>query len=689
MLMALVAFAPAQRTIGLTPGMTISESAKILPSERLVAPKGGAAPAITIRGNDIVVDFTGSYVRGDKDPFHDRENFEGTGLLIDGCRNVTIKNGHFQAFRWNIRIVNSVNVRLENCDVSMSRALRMTRDGVGLDTFLNLRDSNVWRTYGAGVWIEKSNDCRLDGVVGTGALIGAALVDTTGTTILDCDFSFNGGWGVALARSRDNTIAWNHLDFVNRTWGGGWGADSAALAVADDCDRNYFVGNSMTHSGDGFFLSNQNDVGPVNPATGSFDPQGGSDANVVAYNDGSWSPNNAFEGTFSDGNVYFENIARFSGYGYWLGFSTHSLLLRNLISDIRGDGIAIEQGRGTKIEGNRLERVRGVGIHLWGSDDPRRKAWPSTAIDVIANSIKETGRAYGLEGSTDVAVRDNQGAAEPASASRTAPSALALFQASTDWAKLQRILAERPKGFLMYSEMRGPKGVEWLFPAEYGPKDFRGDLAARRDAGPDLIEMFLMENGVRVTAPSWAHFEDTPDNPYLVRIRAEADDGAIGEDKSVTIRLLSQDGARKQTETGVLRTAQWKRLWYSWRGLAYEDQTAWTRLWASEPLATETTRDLDGDWTGRAPATGVPADHFALAATTTLKMAPGKYVFRSISDDGIRVYVDGRMIIDRWNHHGATADSASIFMDDGPHTIRVEYCQEDGGAILKFDWRRD
>jgi hypothetical protein len=45
------------------------------------------------------------------------------------------------------------------------------------------------------------------------------------------------------------------------------------------------------------------------------------DNNLFEDNDGSYSPNNAFEATFSQGNIFRSNLANFSSYGFWLGFS--------------------------------------------------------------------------------------------------------------------------------------------------------------------------------------------------------------------------------------------------------------------------------------------------------------------------------------------------------------------------------
>jgi parallel beta-helix repeat protein len=684
--------AMAQDTTGLSPGKVITKSVRVVPNERLVLPPGTASTCLTIRGSDITVDFNDAYIRGDKDVYHNRENFNGIGLLIDGCNNVTIKNAHIQGFRFNVKVVNSHNVRIENCDVSFSRAILMTRDGALLDTFLNLRDNNQWRNYGAGIWIEGSSNCTVEKCYGTGGLIGAALVDTNGSRVHNCDFSFNGGWGIALSHSSDNIISWNLLDFVNRVWGGGWGGDSAALAVANDCDRNYFVGNSMTHGGDGFFLSNLNDIGPINPATGFFEPKGGSDHNVIAYNDGSWSPNNAFEGTFSDGNVYLRNISSFSGYGYWLGFSNYSLLIENTINDNDRGGIAIEHGKGTRIEGNHMERNQPTAIHLWQSDQKERKPFPSTMIDIIQNTIADSVRAYDFTGSTDLVVRDNKivRASVPgfSGSQRTATSPIADFQMTPDWERLKAIVATKPPTFKMYSEQSLPKGSQWLQPAPYAPKDYRGNLAAQRQANPGMIELYLLESGVKVTAPDWATFEDTPEDPYLVRISAKAETGEKGGDRPLVVNLVSKDGKRTQKVTGLLRTSVWTLRWYSWRGLTYDDAQNWARLWAKEPLKTEQRRELGGDWSGKSPSEGVPADHFALAATTTIKVPPGRYLFHTVSDDGIRLFVDDRQIISRWNHHGPTSDNAAVSLDAGSHAIRVEYCQEDGAAVLRLDWTK-
>ena len=105
-------------------------------------------------------------------------------------------------------------------------------------------------------------------------------------------------------------------------------------------------------------------------------------------------------------------------------------------------------------------------------------------------------------------------------------------------------------------------------------------------------------------------------------------------------------------------------------------------------MKTEQRRELGGDWSQKSPSEGVPADHFALAATTTIKVPPGRYLFHTISDDGLRLFVDDKQIISRWNHHGPTSDNAAMNLDGGPHRIRVEYCQEDGAAVLRLDWTK-
>jgi len=681
----------AQDTIELAPGLIISKPVKFSAQDRLVLPPGPASTCLTIKGNDITVDFGGSYVRGGKDVYHNRENFDGVGLLIDGCKNVTVKNANIQGFRFNVKIVNSDNVKIESSDVSFSRTFRMMQNNAPLDAFMNLRDNSQWRTYGAGIWVENSTNCTLEKCNGTGALIGAVLIDSSGCLVHNCDFSFNGGWGVAMSHSKENVVAWNHLDFVNRAWQGGWGGDSAALAVADACQHNYFVGNSMTHGGDGYFLSNRNDIGPIDPQSGFFNPQGGSDHNVIAYNDGSWSPNNAFEGTFSDSNIYIGNTASFSGFGFWLGFSTNSLVIENTINDNGHGGIAIEQGKGNRIDGNHMDRNAVSAIHLWASVQKERSPFPSTNIDILGNSISESPLAYDLTGSTDVAIKGNKllraAAGDFVPASRTVTDPLGDFQQTLDWTKLQEIVGTKPPDFKMYAEQLGPKGIQWLQPSDYTPKDFRGDLVAQRQADPGVIEVYLLEKGLKLYAPDWVDFVDT-DDPYLTRILAKTDDVDVGEDKPVEVSIVSKDGTRKQVVTGTLRTVAWTLKWFSWSGLRYDDSDGWARLWAGTPLKVERSRNIGGDWTGRSPADGVPSDHFALLATTTIKVAAGRYLFHTVSDDGIRLFVDDRTVIERWNHHGATPDNVPVDLDASPHTFRVEYCQEDGAAVLQLDWSK-
>jgi len=59
------------------------------------------------------------------------------------------------------------------------------------------------------------------------------------------------------------------------------------------------------------------------------------------------------------------------------------------------------------------------------------------------------------------------------------------------------------------------------------------------------------------------------------------------------------------------------------------------------------------------------------------------------SDDGVRVYLDGELIIDDWTDHGPTVDRATVELSAGrPHAIAVMYYQNRGGATLRLGWTR-
>ena len=59
---------------------------------------------------------------------------------------------------------------------------------------------------------------------------------------------------------------------------------------------------------------------------------------------------------------------------------------------------------------------------------------------------------------------------------------------------------------------------------------------------------------------------------------------------------------------------------------------------------------------------------------------------RTISDDGIRVWIDGALVIDDWNVQGSEINRARV--PAGAHTIRVEYFEATGWAELRVEFAR-
>ncbi|XGV94847.1 MAG: PA14 domain-containing protein [Leptolyngbya sp. BL-A-14] len=93
-------------------------------------------------------------------------------------------------------------------------------------------------------------------------------------------------------------------------------------------------------------------------------------------------------------------------------------------------------------------------------------------------------------------------------------------------------------------------------------------------------------------------------------------------------------------------------------------------------------------WGVNAPNSIVPADGFAVRWTGQVVAKTSEiYTFYTRSDDGIRLWVNGQLLIDNWTDHDVTENSGSIALTAGQATdIKLEYYDNTGGATAQLLW---
>ncbi len=94
------------------------------------------------------------------------------------------------------------------------------------------------------------------------------------------------------------------------------------------------------------------------------------------------------------------------------------------------------------------------------------------------------------------------------------------------------------------------------------------------------------------------------------------------------------------------------------------------------------------DWNWGPPAGGMPTNYFSVRWTGTFDFGEGNHRFYAKADDGVRVYVDGDLIIDGWRDGGYRLYTADRSLSDGNHTIKVEYYDRTQVARVSFWWKQ-
>jgi hypothetical protein len=109
---------------------------------------------------------------------------------------------------------------------------------------------------------------------------------------------------------------------------------------------------------------------------------------------------------------------------------------------------------------------------------------------------------------------------------------------------------------------------------------------------------------------------------------------------------------------------------------------------AGGPVFARYDNNLRFHWGGGGPGGGIPADNFSVRWTRDQWFEAGTHRFSYRSDDGIRIWIDGALVVNDWRDRQATWNSVDYYVSRGNHAVRVEYFEHTGTALVEGSWER-
>ena len=106
------------------------------------------------------------------------------------------------------------------------------------------------------------------------------------------------------------------------------------------------------------------------------------------------------------------------------------------------------------------------------------------------------------------------------------------------------------------------------------------------------------------------------------------------------------------------------------------------------PMLTRTDANVDFGWTLNSPGRGIPFDWYSVRWTGAITAPAGGVDRLGVEgNDGYRLYVDGRLLIDDWQKRSYGTRMASVaFAPHSTHDIRLDYYESTGNARVKLVW---
>jgi parallel beta helix pectate lyase-like protein/PA14 domain-containing protein len=625
---------PLGRTLAVTGDL------RLAPGEYL-RPATGDEPVLLLEGlSGVELDLTDVVIRGqslDDAP----DSAEGIGLIVRDCDNLVLRGGELSGYRIGLLIEGSRDVRVEGLEVQdfFAKELFGTLEQPHSADRLDLDDSDSWlENYGAAIAVVSSSTVTLEETRSRRGQNGVVWINVQGCELTNSDHSYLSGWGVALVESVGCTIANNRFDACTRGVSGDAppdGMGAAGVMLGKGCERNVIAYNVARACGDGLRVQGDGD------GTGNL-----------------WFGNDLSGSLASAGAMHGAANERIIG---------------NRLSGGEWRGLHVEDCDGVVIYGNEFEGVHGTGLSLVSSRE----------CLLVGNQLIDCDLALLLRGresdgdydcvSNWIVDNEVSGAVQDVVLERAREL---VFDGNRFDSPVRRVHLDGLTAVGVDGEVDEVDLWNWLRSSDSGSPSGRAtDVQLAPAEGPRPLALEALsdftppESGSATT--DWRATEE-PSAPVMGRYTPWDPEGEAERPAEIT-------------HGGLVASIDWKATWFPWdascdpRG----DLERWRAL-RFTPRVRATVGSWNDPW-GGAHRRLVGDDHFGLYATGKLELDEGgRFLLGARSDDGLRVTVDGEVVLESWIWKPAREEVVEIELDPGTHALVLEYFQIDGPAVLQL-----
>ncbi|MEO6711234.1 MAG: PA14 domain-containing protein, partial [Planctomycetota bacterium] len=359
-------------------------------------------------------------------------------------------------------------------------------------------------------------------------------------------------------------------------------------------------------------------------------------------------------------------------HGVWGGYSRRMTLVENSIEETLGGAITVEHGQDFRIADNVLHDNQ-IAVELYWDEDPELVKGPfgkhfdtsSGGHAVLRNSFSGNDSDFVVMSTARLRVAGNVFAARGRELTVTSVRSIdgAALETSAVRALLTGIGGWSASGRLKEVSIAAAS-------AEAGDSDPDAALDNEPPQAPGVQRAFDPDK------------QDGEGLETIVMGEWGPWDFRAGEAKPV-----------QRPPGGLLAGAEWDAAWFSWKDGAdprgdAQALAAWRDL-AKTPLVSARVAAWSTPFAADPKIQAqVGENHFGLIAKSAVKLEQGRYRLAVVSDDGVRVLIDGTPVLENWTWHAPTRDAVELELGAGQHAFELEYFQIDGASALSMDLER-